>query len=103
MPTKMMRIRWRLAMGCAVLGIIALAVFLTGSSDIEARPNPQSQPVTPIDTGANTAHLEPDLWALLQQHANGTEVPATITVALRHAPPEDSPDAPGPDDAYVDA
>ena len=51
--------------------------------------------MTPIDTGANTAHLEPDLWALLQQHANGTSVPATITVELRHAPAEDSPDAPG--------
>ena len=93
MLTKVIPIRWRLAMGCAVIAVIAIAVFFTGANETAARPNPQS--ATPIDTGANTAHLEPDLWALLQQHANGTSVPATITVALRHAPPEDSPDAPG--------
>ena len=34
MPSKVIRIRWRLAMGCAVLAIIALVVFLTGNDEV---------------------------------------------------------------------
>ncbi len=41
MPTNVFRIRWRLAIACAVLAIVAVAVFLTGGNDLEARPNPQ--------------------------------------------------------------
>lgn len=67
-----------------VLGIpVAVMLVLIACDRSQTAECTPAESQTPIDTGQGTEYIDPQLWATLQHHADGTSgLPSTLTIAL---------------------